>query len=110
HVKADWPYDGKPVVTMMKTNLVEDVDTDNYPYRSMTSVFAPRDDVMRPHKMTYTLHEWCGNTYKELRQHDGPGGERLVYHTYWEGIASGEKPLDGDLLPTMPAEQLFMAV
>jgi hypothetical protein len=110
NVKADWPYDGKKVVTMMKTNLVEDVATDNYPYRSMTSVFAPRADVMRPHKMSYSLHEWCGNTYKELRQYGGAGGQRLVYHTYWEGIASGEAPLDSALQNAMPEEQLFLAV
>lgn len=108
--KADWPYGERPVVPAMKTNLVEDVPTENYPYRGMTSVFAPRADVAAPMKVSVALHEWCGNTYKELRFDAAPGGARLVFHTYWEEFGSGEEALDAAQLAALPEDQLMLAV
>jgi hypothetical protein len=108
--KADWPHDGKQIEPMLKANLVEEIPTPNYPYRSLTSIFARRGDPLAGHKISYTLHEWCGNTAKELRQYAGPNGRRLVYQTYWEGMGSGEAPLNARQAAALPEEQLFLAV
>jgi hypothetical protein len=76
----------------------------------MTSVFAPREEPLRGYKVSYLLHEWCGNTYKELRQYDEPQGRRLVYHTYWDGQGSGERPLNPAEIDALSEEQLFLAM
>lgn len=99
YVKADWPYEGKDLLTVLKLNIVSEIQTENYPYRYMTSVFIDRERPMRAVKMTMSSQEWCGNTFKEFIGWDGT--PRLVFHSYFDTQGDGAYPLDlkpGDLL------------
>jgi hypothetical protein len=103
-VKADPPYAGKTLVPVLKLNVVETVPTDNYDYHLLTSVFVRRDRLDRTHKLTLTMHEWCGNTYKEYR---GWAPEpRFHFHSYFDGqgdrdwtLGLGEAGLLDEQLP-----------
>lgn len=86
-VKADWPYDGKPIRTVLKQNQVATIETPNYPYHFMASVFQERAAPHRGVKLTVASQEWCGTTFKEFALLDGAG--RMAWSSYWEGDASG---------------------
>jgi hypothetical protein len=98
-VKADPPYDNKPLLPVLKLNAVHSYWTDNYPYQFMASVFVRRDDPTRLVKLTLSSQEWCGNTFKEVKT--AGGQSELIYHSYFDGQGDGRRPLDlrpGDLL------------
>lgn len=104
-VKADPPYAGRSLVTVLKLNILSRIDTGNYPYDYMTSVFVRRDDPRRLVKLSQSSQEWCGTTFKEVVTWDGP--PRLHYHSYFDGQADGSAPLPlsgGE----MPEEQLIL--
>lgn len=99
HVKADPPYEGKPLLPVLKLNAVHSYWTANYPYQFLASVFVRRDDPTRLVKQTVGSQEWCGNTFKEVRTWGGR--PELRFHSYFAGQADGARPLDlrpGDLL------------
>ena len=98
-VKADPPYEDRPIVTVLKQNAVREIATPNYDYRIMTSTFVEREDPTRLVKLTSGSHEWCGNTWKAVRAQDG----RVVYDwsSYFDGEADGFQTLElrpGDML------------
>jgi hypothetical protein len=98
-VKADPPYGNRPIVTVLKQNAVREIATPNYDYRIMTSTFVERADPMRLAKLTSGSHEWCGNTWKAVRNFSG----RVTYEwaSYFDGEADGRQELEirpGDLL------------
>lgn len=99
YVKADGPYDGKDLLTVLKLNVLSEIQTENYPYRYMTSLFIDRAQPMRVVKMTTSSQEWCGTTFKEfVGWGDSP---KLVFHSYFDNQGDGSYPLglrDGDLL------------
>lgn len=86
-------------LTVMKLNLVQRIETENYPYNFLTSVFVERADPRRFVKETHGSQEWCGNSFQELVA-DG-GALELRYHSYWDGEGDGtrrfERPADGVL-------------
>lgn len=90
-VKADPPWEGRSLVTVLKLNLMSRIQTENYPYSYMTSVFARRDDVRALVKLAHSSQEWCGTTFKEIIGWDGP--PRLQWHSYFDGEADGQAPL-----------------
>ena len=106
-VKADPPLEGRPLVTVLKTNIISSIPAGNYTYHYMTSVFAQRNDPLTLLKLSHSSQEWCGTTFKEVVAWDGPG--RLVRHSYFDGQGDGETPLrlGRDVLLE---EQLFIAV
>lgn len=53
-------------VPVLKLNISEEVPTENYNYRYMTSIFLKRDDLA-PFKMSLSSQDWCGMTFKQLR-------------------------------------------
>ena len=92
HAKADPPYEGKRLLPVIKLNIVSEIETENYPYRYLTSIFVERENAYRLVKMTTGSQEWCGNTFKELKSWgDGP---KLIYHSYRYGQGDGSYPLD----------------
>jgi len=98
-VKADPPFENKPLLPVFKLNAVHSYWTDNYPYSFLASVFVRRDDPTRLVKLTLGSQEWCGNTFKEVKT--GAGPPELIYHSYFDGQADGRRSLDlrpGDLL------------
>lgn len=94
-VKADPPYAGRTLLGVIKQNAVREIPTPNYDYRIMTSTFVERRNPTALVKLTSGSHEWCGNTWKAVRQREG----RTVYDwaSYFEGEADGRQELDLDL-------------
>lgn len=90
-VKADQPK-GQPTVSVLKLNQVQQFDTDNYPYRYLTSVFVRQDDVARLMKMTVGSQEWCGNTFKILTA-SGAGQAMFEAFSYFDGEAHARAEL-----------------
>jgi len=98
-VKADPPFGGRAIVTVLKQNAVREIATPNYDYRIMTSTFVELDDPTRLVKLTSGSHEWCGNTWKAIRRRDG--GLVHDWSSYFDGEGDGSQLLDvgpGDLL------------
>ncbi|MDP6776950.1 MAG: hypothetical protein QGI83_09305, partial [Candidatus Latescibacteria bacterium] len=107
HVKADPPYDDKQLIPAFKMNIVSKIQTENYPYRYLTSVFVSRSDVSRLIKMTVGSQEWCGNTFKLLKTWGGRPA--LEYHSYWDGQGDGSFPLEWDA-STLAEDQLVLSL
>lgn len=107
YTKADYPYDGKDLLPVLKLNIFTRVQTTIYPYHYLTSVFVKKDDITYPVKMTVSTQEWCGNTFKEWINWGKK--TRMVYHSYFDGQGDGSVDVDyepGDML----AEQLFVSL
>lgn len=98
-VKADPPYQGKPLLPVLKLNAVHSYWTPNYPYHFLASVFVRRSDPTTLVKLTVGSQEWCGNTFKEVK--NAGAQAELNYHSYFDGEGDGTRALDlrpGDLL------------
>lgn len=91
-VKADPPYAGKPLLSVLKMNLAQTIPTDNYPYHYLTSVFVERANPDRLIKETVGSQEWCGNSFKVLT----PTLPEAIlrYHSYFDGQGDGEQSVD----------------
>lgn len=63
-VKTD-DIDSPTAIPVLKLNIAEEVPTENYNYRFLTTVFVDRRSL-RPFKLTSGSQEWCGNTFKHL--------------------------------------------
>jgi hypothetical protein len=92
HVKPEWPYEGKPTIPVLKYNIVTRIETFNYPYQLMTSLFVDRAGTWRPIKAVYSSQEWCGTTFKDLAF----WGEtpRYFADSYWEDQAVMHEPME----------------
>lgn len=104
-VKADPPHAGRDLVPVLKMNMLSRIQTENYPYDYMTSLFVRRDDPRAVTKLAQSSQEWCGTTFKEVVTWSGE--PHLVHHSYFDGQADGRLPL-----PLGPGvyleEQLFL--
>lgn len=58
--------DSPGVVPAFKFLMAEQIPTENYNYRYLTTVFLRRSDLS-PLKMTSSSQDWCGQTFKHLR-------------------------------------------
>ncbi|HZI92951.1 MAG TPA: hypothetical protein VFE84_01805, partial [Patescibacteria group bacterium] len=104
-VKADPPYEGRDLMTVLKLNIISRIDTQNYPYFYMASLFVRRDDPRQVVKLAASSQEWCGTTFRELVTWDGP--PRLETHSYFDAQGDGKAAIelgDGVLLE----EQLLL--
>ncbi len=95
NVKTD-DYDRKDLFSVMKVNKFARIETDNYPYHLLTSVFFKREAPGQLHKMTHSSQEWCGNTFKLFE--DTEIGYAYTYHSYWDGQGDGKFILDKGLV------------
>ncbi|NOX58418.1 MAG: hypothetical protein GXP29_06105 [Planctomycetes bacterium] len=66
-VKANGNAEGS--VAVLKFNISEEIPTENYNYRYLTTVFVKRFSL-EPFKMVASSQEWCGATFKHLRWTD----------------------------------------
>jgi len=97
YVKADSPSDQS--IPVLKFNVVSTIPAGNYDYRYLTSVFVSRHNPMNLIKLTSGSQEWCGNTFKEVRNWENKSG--LIFHSYFDGEGDGSLTLDlrpGDLM------------
>jgi hypothetical protein len=90
-VKPEAPYEGKPIVPALKYNVVTRVQTFNYPYQFMTSLFVERSAPQRMIKGVFSSQEWCGATFKDLMFRSDP--PRYTADSYWEDQARIDAPL-----------------
>lgn len=95
NVKTD-DYSRADLFDVLKVNRFEHIETEQYPYHFLSSMFFKKDEPMKLHKMTISSQEWCGNTYKVYTPFGG--GYRINYNSYWDGEGSGEKIQEGDFL------------
>ena len=90
NVKAD-SLTRPDVFPVMKVNQFCRIETDQYPYHYLSSLFFRRDEPVALHKMTTSSQEWCGNTFKAVTDE---GLHYLqAYNSYWDGQGSGERQL-----------------
>jgi hypothetical protein len=86
-------------IPVLKLNVISTIPTEYYEYRYLTSVFVKRNNPMNLLKLTNGSQEWCGNTFKEVRNWEP--NSRFVFHSYFDGEGDGTLNLDlrpGDLL------------
>ncbi|WP_026899166.1 hypothetical protein [Daejeonella oryzae] len=94
-VKTD-DYSRKDLIRVMKINAFAEIQTDNYPYHFLSSIFVLRNDPLFLQKMTMGSQEWCGNSFKEFLNQ--ANGFKLLYHSYWDGEGDGEKKIPANVL------------
>jgi len=85
-------------IPVLKLNIISTIPTEYYDYRYLTSVFVKRNDPMDLLKLTNGSQEWCGNTFKEVRNWES--NVKFVFHSYFDGEGDGTVNLDvkpGDL-------------
>ena len=63
-VKAD--PEAVDAVPVFKFVIAEEIPTENYNYRYLTTAFVRRNDLS-PFKISCSSQEWCGHTFKQLR-------------------------------------------
>ncbi|MEM1347523.1 MAG: hypothetical protein AAGI01_03140, partial [Myxococcota bacterium] len=84
-IKSDAPSSGD--LPVIKTNIIFEMPTGNYPYNMAANVFTTRENPFQVVKLTTASHEWCGTTTKKL---DLRGGDvALRYDSYFESEGDG---------------------
>ena len=92
NVKTD-NYERSDLFSVMKVNKFARLETDNYPYQYLTSLFYKREKPEQLYKMTHTGQEWCGNTFKQFTLTST--GYDYDYNSYFDGYGDGEIKIDG---------------
>ena len=98
YVKADFPS-AVDSLAVFKLNVISTIPTENYDYHYLTSIFVTRKNPIHLIKLTVASQEWCGNTFKEVRNWNGLF--QFIFHSYFDGEGDGSLDLDfriGDLL------------
>ncbi|WP_323755763.1 hypothetical protein [Roseivirga sp.] len=92
NVKTD-DYKRDDLFSVMKVNKFARIETDNYPYHYLSSLFFKRDQPDQLYKMTHTGQEWCGNTFKQFLVEDDHYA--YDYNSYFDGKGDGEMEISG---------------
>ena len=95
NVKTD-DYDRDDLFDVMKVNKFARIETDNYPYHYLTSLFFLRDDPVSLYKLTNGSQEWCGNTFKHID--DENINYVYYYDSYFDQEGRGTMSLPGEIL------------
>jgi len=95
-VKTD-EFDRDDLFEVMKVNKFARIETEEYPYHFLNSIFLKRDNPVFLYKMTNTSQEWCGNTFKEFLE------DRYIYRFIFSSYRDGE----GDGYQKLPKDVLF---
>ncbi|MBK0383877.1 hypothetical protein I5M32_12990 [Pedobacter sp. SD-b] len=94
-VKTD-DYERKDLYKIMKVNAFASLQTENYPYHYLTSMFFYFDKPWEMDKMTASSQEWCGNTFKEYLNN---GKDYLMdYHSYFDEEGDGNRKISTMIL------------
>ena len=88
-------YERADLFPVMKINQFCQIQTDQYPYHYLTSLFFRRDQPVGLYKMTTASQEWCGNTFKSIVD-DGVNFEQS-FNSYWDGEGVGSRDLRRDV-------------
>ncbi len=93
NVKTD-DYSRDDLFSVMKVNRFLRLETENYPYHFLTSLFFKRNKPEQLHKMTHTGQEWCGNTFKQFEL--TPTSYDYDYNSYFDGYGDGYRTIVGN--------------
>ncbi len=77
------------MVPVLKCNWCVSIPTGVAAYQQLASLFLRRADALVM-KAAFSSQDWCGTTFAEWRR-DRDG---LEYHSYWDGEADGNWPLE----------------
>jgi hypothetical protein len=88
--------EGSDSVAVFKLNIAEEIPTENYNYRYLTTVFLTRP-ALAPFKYVTSSQEWCGTTFKHLRWSDD--GLLIKSFSYFEGEGDRTSQLDESPVP-----------
>lgn len=91
NVKTD-DYNRSDLFSVMKVNKFARIETENYPYHYLTSLFFKREAPAELYKMTHTGQEWCGNTFKQFLLSSDQ--YEYDYNSYFDGSGDGEMQID----------------
>ncbi|WP_052732261.1 hypothetical protein [Hymenobacter terrenus] len=94
NVKTD-DYNRNDLFPVMKINQFCQIQTDQYPYHYLTSLFFRRDQPVALYKMTTSSQEWCGNTFKSIVD-DGVNFQQ-TFDSYWDKQGVGHRDLRRDV-------------
>ncbi|MGW8122537.1 hypothetical protein ACV07N_07730 [Roseivirga echinicomitans] len=92
NVKTD-DYERDDLFSVMKVNKFARIETDNYPYHYLSSLFYKRNQPDQLYKMTHTGQEWCGNTFKQFLLEGA--NYKYDYNSYFDGTGDGEMEISG---------------
>ena len=95
NVKTD-DYKRDDLFPVMKINQFCNIQTDQYPYHYLMSLFFRRDQPVSLFKMSSSSQEWCGNTFKSIID-DGVNFE-MQFHAYWDGQGDNNRDLRRDII------------
>jgi hypothetical protein len=93
-VKTD-DYSRNDLYEVMKVNKFARIQTQNYPYHFLSSIFFKREDPVRVAKFTSSSQEWCGNTFKHFIREST--SITYFFDSYWDGEGRGSTILPIDV-------------
>jgi len=94
--------DDPKAVPVFKFNVAEEIPTESYNYRYLTTTFVRRPDLA-PFKVAASSQEWCGTTFKHLRWM--PDGLHYKSFSYFGDEGDKEWQLPAEVVP---ADALYL--
>ena len=94
NTKADRSRSGN--VPVLKLNATKKFNTGIYPYSLMTSTFVPFEGKNTSLKISFTMQEWCGTLFSEMRNQKGKISYRL--DSYFEGESFENTTVEPDYI------------
>lgn len=92
-VKFEGAGDRRNAVRVLKLNATRRFYTGVYPYTLMTSSFTPVQQPLETLKVTFSAHDWCGQTFTQLNRR---GGElQLKGYSYFESEGDEQASMQG---------------
>ncbi|QOD61946.1 septum formation inhibitor Maf [Polaribacter haliotis] len=92
-VKADSRNDKN--IPILKLNSTKKYVTGIYPYSLMTSTFSPINTNENAIKISFSVQEWCGNTFVQLNNREQ---FKIDFHSYFESNADRKLTLEKNIL------------
>lgn len=92
-VKADDQNESN--VSVLKLNATKKFTTGIYPYSIMTSSFTPVDLSEETIKISFSMQEWCGNTYMQMNNRDD---FNINFYSYFESNTDQQVLLEKEIL------------
>lgn len=83
-------------VPVLKLNATKKFTTGIYPYSLMTSSFVPFEGENNSLKVAFTMQEWCGTMFSEMRNEKGELSFNL--DSYFEGESFEENKISAEFL------------
>ena len=106
-VKAERPDPAAGHIPVLKLNVAEQIPTENYNYRRLTTLFLNRESML-PEKLAATSQEWCGSTFRQFQWNSGQVRIRGFGYFEDEGEKEWTVTSEAEGVPIYPEEALFV--